>query len=49
MVRRAFALVAGAAGYVLSARTGRDRFEQIKEQANRVWIQHPVERSPADC
>ena len=30
-------LVIGAAGYVLGARAGRERYEQIKRQANKAW------------
>jgi hypothetical protein len=28
---------AGACGYVLGARAGRERYEQIREQAQRLW------------
>ncbi|UUT34515.1 hypothetical protein [Microbacterium elymi] len=38
-----------AAGYVLGARAGRERYEQIKEQAERVWelpaVQKQVDRA----
>ena len=38
-------LVVGlAAGYVLGTRAGRERFEQIKAQAERVWRLDPVQR-----
>jgi histone H3/H4 len=38
-------LVVGlAAGYVLGTRAGRERFEQIKAQADRVWHLDPVQR-----
>lgn len=30
-------LVGGGIGYVLGARAGRERYEQIEEQARRVW------------
>ena len=30
-------LVGGAVGYVLGARAGRDQYEKIKGQAQRVW------------
>lgn len=30
-------LVAAAAGYVLGSRAGRERYEQIKQQATRLW------------
>lgn len=36
--------VAGAAvGYVLGARAGRTRYEQIKTQASRLWSSDPVQ------
>lgn len=38
------ALVVGlVAGYVLGARAGRQRYEQIKEQADKVWSQPVVQ------
>lgn len=38
-------LVVGlAAGYVLGTRAGRERFEQIKTQAERLWQLDPVQR-----
>jgi hypothetical protein len=38
-------LVVGlAAGYVLGSRAGRERYEQIKAQAERVWHLDPVQR-----
>ncbi|KAA1380360.1 YtxH domain-containing protein [Aeromicrobium fastidiosum] len=30
-------LVAAGAGYVLGSRAGRERYEQIKSQANKTW------------
>lgn len=30
-------LVVGAAGYVIGARAGRDRYEQIKQQSAKAW------------
>lgn len=30
-------IAAGAAGYVLGARAGRERYEQIAQQAQKVW------------
>ena len=30
-------LIAGAAGYVLGSRAGRERYEQIKTQATKTW------------
>ena len=37
MVNKAFALVAGAASYLLGGRADRERFDRIKEQATRIW------------
>lgn len=38
-------LVVGlAAGYVLGTRAGRERFDQIKEQAMKVWEREPVQK-----
>jgi hypothetical protein len=40
-----------AAGYVLGTRAGRERYEQIKEQATKVWeldpVQNQVEKAKA--
>jgi len=37
-------LVVGlAAGYVLGTRAGRERYEQIKQQASKVWDLDPVQ------
>lgn len=40
-------LAIGAAGYVLGARAGRERYEQIKTQATKAWnnpsVQHAVD------
>ena len=33
-----------AAGYVLGSRAGRERYEQIKEQAEKVWNLEPVQK-----
>lgn len=33
-----------AAGYVLGTRAGRERYEQIKEQALKVWELDPVQK-----
>lgn len=33
-----------AAGYVLGTRAGRERYEQIKEQAERIWNQPAVQK-----
>lgn len=40
-------LVIGAAGYVLGARAGRERYEQIKRQANKAW-NNPTVKSAVD-
>ena len=34
-----------AAGYVLGAKAGRYRYEQIMKMANRVWQSEPVEQA----
>ncbi len=36
-------LVGGAAGYVLGTRAGRERYEQIKNQAQAVWTNPKVQ------
>ena len=36
------ALSIGAIGYVLGARAGRGRYEQIKSNAQKVWSSNPV-------
>lgn len=40
-------LVVGAAGYVLGSRAGRERYEQIKRQAQKTW-QRPAVQSAVD-
>ena len=40
-------LVIGAAGYVLGSRAGRERYEQIKGQATKLWNK-PVVQGAAD-
>jgi hypothetical protein len=37
--------IAGAAGYVLGARAGRQRYEQIVDQAQRVWSNPKVQQA----
>ncbi len=37
-------IVGLAAGYVLGTRAGRERYEQIKEQALKVWHTDPVQK-----
>lgn len=45
LMRGKVGLVIGlAAGYVLGTRAGRERYEQIKEQAEKVWNLPPVQR-----
>lgn len=38
-------LAVGAAGYVLGARAGRERYEQIAFQAQRFWTNPKVQRA----
>ncbi|HSS68039.1 MAG TPA: YtxH domain-containing protein [Nocardioidaceae bacterium] len=38
-------LAAGAVGYVLGARAGRERYEQIAYQAQRLWTNPKVQRA----
>lgn len=40
-------LAIGAVGYVLGSRAGRERYEQIKSQATKVWNK-PVVQGAAD-
>lgn len=42
-------LAAGAAGYVLGARAGRERYEQIAFQAQRLWTNPRVQQSVSDA
>ncbi|WP_337059965.1 hypothetical protein [Kineococcus sp. G2] len=41
-------LVAGAAGYVLGARAGRERYEQISSAASRAWGNPKVQQKVGD-
>jgi hypothetical protein len=44
------ALVVGmAAGYVLGTRDGRERYEQIKSQADRLWNDPKVQKNVAQA
>lgn len=44
------ALVLGlAAGYVLGTRDGRERYEQIKAQANRLWNDPAVQKKASQA
>jgi hypothetical protein len=36
-------LAGAAVGYVLGARAGRERYEQIATQANKIWSSDPVQ------
>lgn len=42
-------LAAAAAGYVLGARAGRDRYEQIAQGAQRFWDNPKVRQAAADA
>ena len=42
-------VVGVAVGYVLGARAGRKRYEQIKSQASRVWNSDPVQHRVGDA
>ncbi len=38
-------ITAGAVGYVLGARAGRERYEQIAGQARRIWTSPTVQKA----
>ena len=42
-------LAAAATGYVLGARAGQDRYQQITDQAQRLWHDPRVRRMAADA
>lgn len=42
-------LAAGATGYVLGARAGRERYEQIAYQAQRFWTNPRVQKAAQDA
>jgi len=42
-------LVGGAAGYVLGTRAGRERYEQIKSQAQNVWNNPKVQEKASQA
>jgi hypothetical protein len=48
MAKAAF-LLGAAVGYVLGARAGRKRYEQIKGQAARLWQSDPVQHRVGDA
>ncbi len=43
MVRKVSLVIGFAAGYVLGARSGRERYEQIVDRAERLWRQPTVQ------
>jgi hypothetical protein len=49
MFNKTLTLVAGAAGYVLGARAGRERYEQMKEQADRLMNNPTVQKAAGDA
>ncbi|MET0449222.1 MAG: hypothetical protein ABW004_12475 [Aeromicrobium sp.] len=44
-----FTIAVGTAGYVLGARAGRQRYEQIKTRANKVWSNPRVQQAASDA
>lgn len=42
-------VVGAAAGYVLGARAGRGRYEQIQQQAQRLWTDPRVQKRKAQA
>jgi oxygen-dependent protoporphyrinogen oxidase len=49
MKGKAALLVGGAVGYVLGTRAGRQRYEQIKGQAQKVWQNPKVQQTKAQA
>lgn len=49
MMKKVTFLAAVGLGYVLGARAGRGRYEQIKHQANQVWHDPRVQQAAADA
>ncbi len=43
-MKKLLIVAAGVTGYVLGARAGRARYEQIKDGATKVWSSDPVQR-----
>ncbi|WP_432486152.1 YtxH domain-containing protein [Kineococcus esterisolvens] len=48
MMGKVLFLAAGAAGYVLGARAGRERYEQISSVASRAWGNPKVQQKVGD-
>lgn len=44
MMKKLSFVLGAAAGYVLGARAGRQRYEQIAQQARKVWQSEPVQQ-----
>jgi SLT domain-containing protein len=42
-------IAAGAVGYVLGARAGRERYDQIVDQARRIWTSPTVQKASHDA
>lgn len=42
-MKKLLVLAAGATGYVLGTRAGRERYEQIRRQSTKVWNSEPVQ------
>ncbi|MBC7632922.1 hypothetical protein [Aeromicrobium sp.] len=49
MIKKTAVLIIGAAGYVLGAKAGRGRYEQIKTQADKVWNNPKIQRVASDA
>ena len=49
MIKKVLILAAGGAGYVLGARAGRGRYEQIRTQAEKVWSNPQVQQVASDA
>lgn len=49
MFAKTLTLAAAAAGYVLGARAGRERFDQIKEQADRLKNSPQMQKAASDA